>query len=392
MRFHDSILIFFSLASLYQHVHGARQVVRPKEKMTTSEEVKPWVRSIYGGQNEIVTPTVIAGVTFSAKPEETPNPLKPWVSLEHDGRPKTIKPEINKGRTKKERPDYSTYFKTVSSHTYSYEELKAHNMGPNEVFVEEEYIDEDDTYVSLNPIVRCTPNLYFNKGLAKDIRSEPFCTPYENSRWKVDKTYFVSWYTRFFTDENSGKVADKVRVHLSYVKENPVEKGNYKRDIPATFFSSEWIDNVNGLMPVEVRDKWLQDQFDRRIVVSVQPIYISDEDFDPLQYGILLYITKGSKVFKPTKEQLALDDAGITNDQWYYVALSIPTVVVVFFVFMYFFLYVNGKNRDFTDVTRKALNKKRRVLGKFSEMKKFKNMKNHKYTELPSYKKTSKQN
>ena len=97
-------------------------------------------------------------------------------------------------------------------------------------------------------------------------------------------------------------------------------------------------------------------------------------------------------MFKPTKEQLALDDAGITNDQWYYVALSIPTVVVVFFVFMYFFLYVNGKNRDFTDVTRKALNKKRRVLGKFSEMKKFKNMKNHKYTELPSYKKTSKQN
>lgn len=260
------------------------------------------------------------------------------------------------------------------------------------VFVEEEYIDEDDTYVSLNPIVRCTPNLYFNKGLAKDIRSEPFCTPYENSRWKVDKTYFVTWYTRFFTDENSGKVADKVRVHLSYVKENPVEKGNYKRDIPATFFSSEWIDNVNGLMPVEVRDEWLQDQFDRRIVVSVQPIYISDEDFDPLQYGILLYITKGSKVFKPTKEQLALDDAGITNDQWYYVALSIPTVVVVFFVFMYFFLYANGKNRDFTDVTRKALNKKRRVLGKFSEMKKFKNMKNHKYTELPSYKKTSKQN
>lgn len=106
-------------------------------------------------------------------------------------------------------------------------------------------------------------------------------------------------------------------------------------------------------MPVEVRDEWLQDQFDRRIVVSVQPIYISDEDFDPLQYGILLYITKGSKVFKPTKEQLALDDAGITNDQWYYVALSIPTVVVVFFVFMYFFLYANGK----TEISQMLLEK-----------------------------------
>ncbi|CAI4034687.1 hypothetical protein SMKI_11G1360 [Saccharomyces mikatae IFO 1815] len=392
MRFYDTIFIFSFLASLYQHVDAARQVVRPKQKMTTSEKVQPWRRTIYETIPEIVTPTVIAGVTFSAKPEATPNPLRPWVSLQHDGRPKTIKPEIKKGLTVKGRPDYSTYFKTATHRTYSYDELKAHNMDPNEEFEETEYIEEDDTYVSLNPIIRCTPDRYFNKGLAKDIHSEPFCTPYENSRWKVENTYFVTWYTRFFEDENSGKVTDQVRVHLSYVKENPVEKGNYKRDIPATFFSSEWIDNVNGLFAVEVREEWLQKKYERRIVVSVQPKNIPDEEFDPLHNGVLLYITAGSKVFKPTKEQLALDDAGITNDQWYYVALSIPTVVVVFFVFMYFFLYVNGKNRDFTDVTRKALNKKRRVLGKFSEMKKFKNMKNHKYTELPSYKKTSKQN
>ncbi|CAI4044750.1 Psg1p SKDI_11G1380 [Saccharomyces kudriavzevii IFO 1802] len=392
MRFHDNIFAFFFLASICQHVHGARQGIRPKEKMTTSEEVQNWKRTIYKSIVEIVTPTVIAGVTFSAKPEETPNPLKPWVSLGHDGKAKTIKPKIDKGQTKKGTPDYSTYFKTASAHTYSYDELKAHNMDPNEVFEEVEFIDEDDTYVSLNPIIRCTPHNYFFKGFAKDISSEPFCTPYHTSRWKVGETYFVTWYTRFFEHEHSGEVADEVRVHLSYVKESYADKGNYKRDVKGAFFSYDWIKNVDGLQAVEVKEDWLQGEFERSIVVSVQPRYIPEDEFDPLQNGVVLHITKGSRVFKPTKEQLALDEAGITNGQWYYVALSIPTVVVIFFVFMYFFLYANGNNRDFTDVTRNALNKKRRVLGKFSEMKRFKNMKNHKYTELPSYKKTSKQN
>lgn len=392
MRFQDNAFILFFLASFCQYVHGARAVHRPKEKMTTSEEVKPWVRTIYGSLNEIVTPTVIAGVTFSAKPDPTPNLLQPWVSLKKDGTPQTIKPEIKKGRTQKQKPDYSTYFKTATMHTFSYEELKAVNMDPNDVHEEEEFVDEDDTYVSLNPIIRCTPDRYFSKGPAKDIPSEPFCTPRENSDWKVGKTYFVTWYTRFFEDENSDTVADKVRVHLSYVKEKSVEMGNHKRDISGTFFTSEWIDNVDGLLPIEIKEDWLQNTYERRIIVSVQPYNIPDEDFDPRLNGVLLYIRMGSKVYKPTKEQLALQDAGISDDKWYYIALSIPTVVVIFFVLMYFFLYANGKNRDFTDVTRKALNKKRRVLGKFSEMKKFKTMRNHKYTELPSYKKTGKQN
>ncbi|CAI4046161.1 hypothetical protein SUVZ_11G1390 [Saccharomyces uvarum] len=392
MRFQDNASILFFLASFCQYVHGAKPVIRPKEKMTTSEEVKPWLRTIYGSQNEIVTPTVIAGVTFSAKPDPTSDALKPWVSLKKDGTPQTIKPEIKKGRTQRKSPDYSTYFKTATMRTYSYEELKAANMDPDDVHEEEDFIDEDDTYVSLNPIIRCTPNRYFNKGPARDIPSEPFCTPRENSNWKVGKTYFVTWFTRFFEDEHSGEVAEKVRVHLSYVKEKSKEMGNHKRDLPATFFTSEWIDNVDGLLPIEIKEEWLQNKYERRIVVSVQPVSIPEEEFNPLQNGVLLYISMGSKVYKPTKEQLALQDAGISDDKWYYVALSIPTVVVIFFVLMYFFLHANGKNRDFTDVTRKALNKKRRVLGKFSEMKKFKTMRNHKYTELPSYKKTGKQN
>lgn len=382
------VLITFLL--LQAQVFAWRPVIFPKEKETTSEEPKPWIRTVYSTKVEIVTPTVIGGVTFSAKPDPTPNPLKPWVSLNKDGRPKTIKPEIKNGHTKKGYPDYSTYFKTASIRTYSYEELKAHNMDPNDVYEEEVWIDEDQTYVGLNPIIRCTPNRYVNK--KHDILEGPFCTPRENSRFKVGNVYFVTWYTKFFEEPTTGKVADKVRMHISYVREKAKEKGYiHRRELPATFYSSEWMDNLDGIHAVEPELDWLQGAYERRVVISVQPDYISDDEFDPLENGVLLHIIQPAKVIKKTKEELKLEDAGISDETWYYVALTIPSLVVVALVGMYFFLHLNRKNRDFSDITNRELKKKHRVLGKVSDLHRFKKFKNHKYDELPTFKKSSKQ-
>ena len=75
-------------------VNAYRDVVQPKHKTTTSEVPKPWLRTIYSTKKEIVTPTVIAGVTFSAKPQPTKDPLQPWISLDKQGLPKTIKPKM----------------------------------------------------------------------------------------------------------------------------------------------------------------------------------------------------------------------------------------------------------------------------------------------------------
>lgn len=374
---------------LLQPVLGYRPVIHPKEKETTSEEPKPWIRTVYSTKVEIVTPTVIAGVTFSGKPLATPDPLQPWVSLQKDGRPKTIKPEIKNGHTRKGRPDYSTYFKTATIHKYTYDELKAHNMDPNDVYEEEVWLDEDDTYVSLNPVIRCTPNRYVNK--KQDIVEGPFCTPKENSRFKVGSTYFVTWFTKFFEEPTTGKVADKVRLHISYVKEKAREKGYHRRALPATFYTSEWFHNVDGLYAIEPENDWLGKEYERRVVISIQPDYIPDDEFDPLEHGVLLYLIKGTKVAKKTKDELRLEDAGISDDTWYYVALTIPTLVVVALVFMYFFLYLNKGNRDFSDITMQEMKKKHRVLGKISDMKGFKKFKNHKYSELPTFQKTDKQ-
>ncbi|GCF01009.1 hypothetical protein ZYGM_001220 [Zygosaccharomyces mellis] len=389
MRSCFQTLAGFLLLLLHIHwVNGYRPNVQPAQKLTTSEEPKPWYRTIYDGKVEIVTPTVVAGVTFSRKPLATSNPLEPWVSLNREGIPKTIKPEIKNGRTKKGHPDYSTFFKTMHTKTLDYDELKAYNMNHDDIHEEEIPEDEDDTYTSLNPIIRCTPKRYFNKGPAKNVASEPFCTPHENTVWNVGKTYFLTWYTHFFRNEHSEEVVERVRIHMAYVREKAKEKGVLKRDsASAIFFQSEWIKNLDGLYPIEVIQEWLGGARTRRVVVSVQPETVPDEEFDPLKYGVLVYLDEGSKVYKETKHELALKDAGITDDKWYYVVISIPTAVVVALVLMYFFISVNRSYRDFSDVTNEEWKKKHRVLGKVSDLKNYKNLKNRRYSELPMHNK-----
>ncbi|SCU79518.1 LAFA_0B03664g1_1 [Lachancea sp. 'fantastica'] len=373
-------------------VDAYRKAVNPRPTTSTSEEIKPWRRTIYSSQVEVVTPTVIAGVTFSAKPAVTSDPLQPWVSLDKLGSPKTKKPEIKKGRTVNGYPDYKTFFQTAHTTTLSGAELGAHNMDDKEIFEEEYFDDEDKTYVSLNPVIRCTPDRYRNKGLAKDVSSAPFCTPFENVEWKIDHTYFVTWFTKFFEDPATDKIAEKVRLHAFYVKEKAHEKGFGKRSLRGSFFSSEWVKNVDGLYPVEPTEEWLQDKYEKRILLAIQPDYISDDEFDPWSHGLLLNVIMGSRVFKNTKEQLALQDAGLSDDTWYYVALTMPTMVVVACVAMYFFLQLNKNHRDLRDVRQMAVNQRHRVLGKFKTFNKYKKFKNHTYSELPTHsKKTSKQ-
>ncbi|CAR21540.1 Psg1p [Lachancea thermotolerans CBS 6340] len=374
-------------------VDARRNVIKPKETTTTSEIPKPWLRTIYSGQKEVVTPTVIAGVTFSAKPLATTNGLEPWISLDQFGSPKTKRPQIKGAKTKDARPDYSTYFKTVATRTLSYDELKAHNMEEDEVYEEEVFTDEDDTYVSLNPIIRCTPDRYFKKGPAGDISSEPFCTPKENKELKVDNTYFVSWYTKFFQKPDTDETIENVQLHLFYVKESIKDKGLKKRDLKAAFFSSGWLKNVDGIYPLELTADFLDGAYDRKVLLAIQPDNIRDDEFNPWEHYVLFRMIMGPRVAKTTKQQKALQDAGISDDTWYYVALSIPTVVVIACVAMYFFLYLNRSHRDIHNVKDFAINQRRRVLGKFKDFKKYKKINNRPYSELPTHtKKTGKQN
>ncbi|KAH3899776.1 uncharacterized protein SCODWIG_02399 [Saccharomycodes ludwigii] len=392
-----SLLLLLLVLSTSHFANAWRDVVMPRPKDTTTTEApKPWVRTIYDSAKEIVTPTVIAGITFSAEPDKESDPLKPWVSLKKDGSPVTIKPEIKNGRTKNAYPSYSTYFQNVYTTSLTYEDLgKPQNMDPDDIFEKEIFVDDDDTYTSLNPVMRCTPLSYFQKGPAKNILSEPFCSPREKTNLKVDDTYFITWYTKFFTHPVTEQIAEKVRLHFTYVKEDARDKNLHKRNPEkATFFITEWLNNVDGIFPLEVQEAWLQGQAYRAILVTIQPDYINDDEFLPstADNGLEFIIKLGSKVFKTTKEQLALQDAGIYNDSIYYIILAIPMCVVVTFVGMYFFLYLTKGNRDFSDIKSSVLKSRHRVIGRIKDIKKFRGIKNHKYEELPQFKKVSKQN
>jgi hypothetical protein len=356
-----------------------QKVRLPKTTTTSSssETPKPWRRTIYSDINEIVTPTVVEGVTFSAKPSTETGYPQPWISLDKNGSPKTITPVVKNGRTQKASPTYSTYFQRATTVTYSYEQLKAHNMDPEEVHQEVEFIDEDKTYVSLDPLIRCTPDRYFRKGIARDVSSEPFCTPHENVELKLGKTYFITWFPKFFDEE-----VEKVRLHFSYVKESIRDKGMKKRDVDAAFFTTDWIDNFHGFYPFEIQEEWLLNLFIQNVAVTIQPSTVADDEFDLLERAVKFKIMKGPKIAKKNKETRRLEDEGISNDSAYYIMLSIPSVVAVVGLCMYLFVYITKNDRDFSAVRSQVWKSQHKVLGKFKPLKK-----NKRYSELPQFKK-----
>lgn len=390
-----------------------REVVVPRPNTKKSDPPpEPWRRTISSSIVEIVHPTVIAGVTFSAKPTSINGPT-PWVSLNKQGVPQTVKPKVKNGVTKNAGPDYKNWFKTATTVVHDNKDLKAHNLKEDETFTEVTYIEEDDTYLKMNPLIRCTPDRYLNKGLAKDTSSEPFCTPAENSNIDLGKTYFITWYTRFFEE------AEKVKIHLAYVREKEHVKGMRKRDgnlasnyeivplneetiqnnlnltkrandafIPSgtklAFFSSDWLINRDGYFPLEIEEAWLKGKYSKQAIINIQPDTIDDDDFDLLSQGILVNLRKGTAVYKKSKEQLALEDEGIGEDEnKYIVMMTMPTVVCIAACIMYFITQLCSKDRDVAGIRRSYY--KSKFHKKLGKPKFFSSKKNKGYANLPQY-------
>ena len=141
----DSIHLFKRIREVIINKDYARnQAAKTQSSSSTVTPPPKWVRTLTDGKVEIVTPTIIQGVTFNAQPPSTTNGLEYWVSLKDDGSPKTIKPQMKNGQIKNGRPDYSTWFQTATTIVYNKEQLKAHNMADDEIFEEVKYIQEGD--------------------------------------------------------------------------------------------------------------------------------------------------------------------------------------------------------------------------------------------------------
>lgn len=390
-----------------------------KGQGSLSEEApRPWHRTIYETQVEIVTPTIVGGITFSAKPAEETNGLEPWISLDKNGRPKTIKPKIKGGNTKDASPTYGTYFQTPVTKTYNKEELKAHNMADDEVYEYVEWIKEDTTYQELNPVIRCTPQLYKKKGMAKNISPEPFCFPRDDATWHVDKTYFVTWYYPFFETD-----VKQVKVHLSHVKVTARQKG-MKRSLGSmvedgidkvkrtfskrsqviekggtiaqrSFFTSDWLDKETGIFAITVDKEWLGKEWNRKALLSIQPDDVGDDEFDHLEHSVVVELAYGAKVgkghnldLKKQEEKAKMkalygDDyeveEGIDYEK-YIIIITIPTCVVIAVLGMYCFIWINRKQTDLSFLKNVKFPKKKR-----KNRMPFSKKNENKYTELPQW-------
>lgn len=354
---------------------------------TTTEPLPgPWVRTIYETVKEVVTPYAIGDVVFATKPPEDPEKqsMNPWITLKKDGTPKTINPKMKNGKVANGFPDVKSHFKTATTIVHLQEDLQAHNLNEGDSHEEIQLIDEDSTYVSLSPIMRCTPDFYFKRGHANMDSSEPFCFPHDHQKFRLGKTYFMTWFSRYF--ENS----EKVRIHFAYVRETGMNKGfdrsfkkrdlggflnadihgaptkdlkaelenisddiKFKGAVPGAFYTSEWVNNDMGFFPIELQKEWLQGKHYKRVMMAIQPESVSDDEFDLLTSDHL-YATFQlmESIGKNTKEMRKLRDQTGNDDDFYYVITAIPTIVAVTAFFAYLFVIINKKNLDFSHIKK----------------------------------------
>lgn len=344
----------------------------------------PWMRTIYGTVKEVVTPYAIGDVVFATKPPQNAEEISmnPWITLKKDGSPKTITPKLKNGKVVDAYPAVSTHFQTATTIVHSQEELQAHNLKEGEELEEIQLIDEDSTYVSLSPIMRCTPDHYFKRGHANMDSSEPFCFPHDHQKFRIGKTYFMTWYSRYF------QVDEKVRIHYAYIREGGMNKGfdrsfkkrglggflnadihgsptkdlkaelhnsdiKFNGAIPGTFYTSDWVDNDMGFFPIEVQEEWLQGKYYKRVLMAIQPESVADEDFDIMSSDHLyatFQITES--IGKNTKEMRKMRDQTGNDDDFYYIITAIPTIVAVTAFCAYLFVIINKKNLDFSHIKK----------------------------------------
>lgn len=343
------------------------------EKMygTAEEPVKPWIRTIHETVVEVVTPYVVGGVTFAAERPATTNGLEPWISIDGNGLPKTITPKLDHATIAKAYPDVGTYFKTATTVVHHQKDINAHNMKEDETIELVELIDEDDTYIQLIPLQRCTPDYYFKKGITNMESSEPFCAPKDHRKMRVGLTYFVTWFTRYFQD------VEKVKFHYAYVNEKHHDKGfdkrdlydeslkdmdaqieqlsgnlEFKGDVEGAFYSSNWIKN-EGWYDIEIDKKWLKGKVYKKVVIAIQPENVPDEEFSILDAAhFFATFQLMESIGKNTKEMRKLQDTTGTNDDVYYIIAGMPTMVLIAVALMYGFLYLNKKHRDLSHIKK----------------------------------------
>ncbi|CAN3502362.1 PMA1 stabilization in the Golgi protein 1 [Diutina catenulata] len=381
----------------YQKLQEQKENLEKGITSTSDEPPSPWVYTQSDDVKRIITPTVVGTVTLFTQPPKKDADLAPWVSLKKNGEPKMIKPKRAGDGVKNGPPDYGTWFATPTTVEHEID---------GEVHAIKEMVDRNEEEHRFDPVLRCTPERYGKKGVAKNQETKPFCTPIDEGKpYLVNETYFITWYSGFYkNEEDDDRVAEKVKLHISGVKQaahrvglkRSVELDAGGKVLATPVFTSDWISNTRGWYALKINEEWLGKMEERKLLLSLQPDYMDDEEFNHVENHVVIGVRR--KTIKTKDKNVDLDkmqqkmankylglDIEEDEDSYekYYVALTIPTAVCLAGLFMYLFVFINRKSTDLSGVRRRTFARENTTKKKLPWKKKTAG-----YTELPQYNNT----
>lgn len=211
------------------------QLMKRKEQNPIAQSV--WTSTLANGHYEIVTATIIDGVTISASPAKKTDKSKPtpWISLDGSGIPIAVTPSIVEPgkQTKNASPTPPASYPTANA---------------------------------IPPVLRC-----FGDRVPPERNSQqvvpgfPFCTPQNATEWLVGETYWITWDPTYY----GGSDIKFVRVYARYLPSN----GN--EDL---VWETDWVNNDEGYFPLKVLDDYRIRGTEGYMFINLTPLVPADSN------------------------------------------------------------------------------------------------------------------
>ncbi|KAF5092907.1 hypothetical protein D0Z03_002643 [Geotrichum reessii] len=259
-----------------------------------------WTSTHANGVKELVTATIIDGVTISASPAKNTDNSKPtpWNSLDGSGIPIMVTPTIVKagGETISASPVPPTNYPKPSA---------------------------------IPPVLRCFGNRVpeSNKGSSRIAPGYPFCSPLNGTEWIVGETYWITWDPTYW----GGSDITQVKIFARFL---PID------DDSDFVFETDWISNADGYFPLTVLSDYRIRNTDGYMFINMRPLVSvgSDADHTGTVSGPIIKVIKNKNEAQTVISRLPSDNrknsitngkSGISHGQ-----LAAAIVVPIVFVMM----------------------------------------------------------
>lgn len=272
-----------------------------------------WTSTLSNGAIEIVTATVIDGVTISASPASKTDNSKPtpWVSLDNSGIPIAVTPSIVSpgGSTISASPTAPSSYPT-----------------PN----------------AIPPVLRCfgdrVPAQNTNGGTSNPP-GFPFCTPRNGTEMLVGETYWLTWDPTYWGSDDIKFVKLYARYLPSKSNEDEV-------------FITDWLSNSDGYFPLRILDDYRIRGTNGYMFINMSPMVPSGSDAPRVGTvsGPIIRVISSIKDAQTTISRLPSDnrknsnssDGGLSKGQLA-AAIVVPIIFVILMCALGYFWFLMRK-------------------------------------------------